>query len=147
MLRKHLTAAALSGAALLATAAPALAAGNGDAASRKAVFSPAIYAEGTAWGTNPNGDLPAPNDHNRHSYDDLFVFTNGADGQLPVAEAAPGTPGYNAGRWAVRMVTWAPSSTPTVLTDNDQVEMYLASGSLSVTETDNYFSCPLLPVK
>jgi len=125
---------------------PALAQGNGngDAASRPAMFTPSLYADGEVWGTNLNGPLPAPNANNRGSFDDLYVVTN--RDQLPVAEAAPG-PGYNGGRWAVVEVTWVYPEDAVLLTSRDQVHKYLAAGKLTDKEIGVYFSCPLLPVK
>ena len=55
-------------------------------------FNPAIYADGELWSTKGLKDFPPPNDHNLQSFDKLFSFTNGAAGQFPVAEAAPGKP-------------------------------------------------------
>jgi hypothetical protein len=61
-------------------------------------FVPALYADGEFWGTKATTLLPAPNDRNIQSFDKLFVVTNGAVGQLPVTEAAPGNRQYNGGR-------------------------------------------------
>ncbi|MBI4463516.1 MAG: hypothetical protein HY647_02320 [Acidobacteria bacterium] len=69
-------------------------------------FGPSVYGDGKAWGTKSAATLPAPNDHNLQSFDKLFVFVNGAMGQLPVAEAAPGNPMYNGGRWFTHTVVW-----------------------------------------
>jgi len=125
---------------------PAAAQGNGEEASRPAIFTPTLYADGEVWGTNLNGPLPAPNANNRHSFDDLYVATNGVDGQMPVAEAAPGS-GYNGGRWAVVEVTWADPADAVLLTSSDQVQAYVDAGMLTTHEAGVYFSCPLLPVK
>jgi hypothetical protein len=138
-------AATLATVTLLATPATAQG-GNGAQASRKAVFQGVIYADGQLFGTNGNGALPAPTDANRASYDDLFLVTNGVDGQLPVAEAAPG-PSYNGGRWAVVQLTWQDPTTAVELRSSSQVHMYLEAGALMASEAGVYFSCPLLPVK
>ena len=55
-------------------------------------FSPALYGDGEVWGTKGAAAIPAPREHNRHSFDVLYVITNSNNpqGQLPVAEAAPG---------------------------------------------------------
>ena len=58
-------------------------------------FSAGVYADGEAWGTKATTSLPAPNGKNNQSFDKIFVFTNGAEGQLPVGEAAPGNPSSN----------------------------------------------------
>lgn len=115
-------------------------------------FSPAIYGDGVAWGTKGLADLPAPNDHNAQSFDKLFQFTNGAAGQLPVAEAAPGNPNYNGGRWNAQSVTWTAAGLAAhdplpVLTSYDEVMFHYNLGHLSITSANSYFECPLLPVK
>ena len=125
---------------------PALAQGNGDQASRPAIFEGVLWADGELYGTNLNGTLPTPNANNRQSYDDLYQVTNGVAGQRPVAEAAPG-PGYNGGRWAVITTTWVDPEDAVLLTSSDQVDDYVAAGKLTVAEARMYFSCPLLPVK
>jgi hypothetical protein len=124
----------------LALAAPASAAGNGEQASRKAVFAGVIYADGDLYGTNLNAPLPAPTEANRSSYDDLYLIA----GQMPVAEAAPG-PHYNGGRWAVVNLAWTDPSMAVELTSKAQIDQYLEIGALTATEAGVYFSCPLLP--
>lgn len=110
-------------------------------------FTPAIYADGIAWATKGLGPLPAPNDHNNQSFDKLFVFTNGAEGQLPVAEAAPGNPEYNGGRWNAHMATWFVMGDPPLVKSYAELEGYVVDGFLMITPADNYFECPLLPFK
>lgn len=79
-----------------------------------------------------------------HSFDVLYVFESGAPGQLPVAEAAPGQPGYNGGRWIVTEVSYTGAALP-VLTSNEQVEQALADGELVVTDGDAArFVCPVI---
>jgi hypothetical protein len=121
----------------LVFAVPAFAAGPN--------FGPAIYADGEAWGTKGTTNLPAPNDLNRQSFDGLFKFTNGAEGQLPVAEAAPGNPAYNGGRWIEYNVTWV--GTPELVTSYAQLHALKLAGLVTIIETGNYFQCPLLPAK
>jgi len=108
-------------------------------------FGPAIYADGEAWGTKGNGDLPAPTENNRQSFDGLFKFTNGVDGQLAVAEAAPGNPAYNGGRWIEYFVTW--TGDPELVTSYAQLHALVQAGEVTVVESGAYFQCPLLPVK
>ena len=59
-------------------------------------FMPSLYGDGEVWGTKGTTTLPAPNEHNRQSFDVLYVITNSNNpqGQLPVSEAAPGNPSY-----------------------------------------------------
>lgn len=121
-------------AALLVAAVPAFAAGPN--------FGSAILADGQTWGTKGNATLPAPNPHNRQSFDGLYKFTTQA---LPVAEAAPGNPAYNGGRWIEYSVTW--NVTPVMVTSFADLEPLINSGAVTVHETGTYFQCPLLPDK
>jgi hypothetical protein len=129
---------------LLAAALPAFA----DAPN----FGPAIYADGKAWGTKGLSDLPAPNGKNDHSFDILYRFTNGAPGQLAVAEASPGNPEFNGGRWNVMLATWTEAaiselSELPVLMSDEALLAYVAAGYITVVSGNEYFLCPLLPVK
>ena len=112
-------------------------------------FSAGVYGDGQAWGTKGTTTLPAPNPNNEQSFDKIYSFTNGAEGQLAVAEAAPGNPNYNGGRWWGHTATWtadAPSPLP-VLTSYDEVMSYADQGYLILEDAESYFQCPLLPVK
>jgi hypothetical protein len=122
---------------------------GGILANKAPNFSAGVYGDGQAWGTKGTTTLPAPNENNQQSYDKIYVFTNGAEGQLPVAEAAPGNPNYNGGRWWAQMATWtadAPSPAP-VLTSYDELMEYAGQGLITIVDAANYFQCPLLPVK
>jgi hypothetical protein len=112
-------------------------------------FEAGVYADGAAWGTKGTTSLPAPNGNNQQSFDKIFVVTNGAEGQLPVGEAAPGNPMYNGGRWWVHTATWtdgSPNPLP-VLTSYDEVMYHASMGHLIIEDAEVYFQCPLLPVK
>jgi hypothetical protein len=117
-------------------------------------FGPALYGDGEVWGTKGAANLPAPNDHNLQSFDKLFVIVNGAPGQMPVAEAAPGNPMYNGGRWFTHTVMWLIPNPP-VVTSYEQIEMHEDLGELAIAAGSpggpgappDYFECPLLPVK
>lgn len=108
-------------------------------------FNPAIYADGEVWATKGLGTLPPPNGHNNQSFDKLYVFPND-NNQLPVAEAAPGNPNYNGGRWWAQRVTWLIPHPPIVMS-YAELEGYRADGFLMIEATTNYFECPLLPFK
>ncbi len=153
MLRKF-TLIAMLAALVLTIAAPAF------ADPGKPTFGPALYADGEAWGTKAATVLPAPNGKNNHSYDKLFVITNSNNPapQLPVAEAAPGNPAYNGGRWYTHTVEWtaagfAAHGTVPVLTSYQDVMLHAGLGHLSITAGSfeggppAFFLCPLLPVK
>lgn len=109
-------------------------------------FTAAIYADGTAWATKGLSDLPAPNEYNQQSFDLLFGFVNGADGQLAVSEAGPGNPLYNGGRWDLQLAMWLIADPPVVVS-YDEVMWHVAQGDLVTTPAYSYFLCPLLPLK
>jgi hypothetical protein len=112
-------------------------------------FSAGVYADGQTWGTKGTTSLPAPNDNNQGSFDMIFVVTNGAEGQMPVGEAAPGNPMYSGGRWWAHTATWIedlPHPKP-VLTSYDEVMLHAGLGHLIIADAGVYFQCPLLPVK
>lgn len=118
-------------------------------------FGPAIYADGEVWGTTGLAPLPEPNGHNEQSFDPLYIFTNGATGQLPVAEAAPGNPLFNGGRWETVAVTWLAAGMDyyggvlPVLMSSEQVLDEADAGHLELgghpAGPPPYFECPLLP--
>ena len=123
-------------------------------------FMPSLYGDGEMWGTKGTTVLPAPNDHNLHSFDVLYVITNSnnPNGQLPVAEAAPGNPDYNGGRWFTHTVEWTAAGfmdrgIVPVLTSEVDIENHEDLGHLIITPGSFpggpavYFQCPLLPVK
>jgi len=117
-------------------------------------FGPHIHADGVDWGTKVTTPLPAPNGNNAHSFDKLYVVTNGADGQLPVGDAAPGNPDYRGGRWKTWTATWAdevPHAIPVLMSEED-ILFHAGLGHLTIVKGSPggpppYFSCPLLPVK
>lgn len=120
------------------------------AAAGKPNFGPAIYADGVAWGTKGVSGLPAPNDNNLQSYDILYVFTNGADGQLPVSDSSPRNRYYNGGRWFTHTATW--NTAPILLKSYEDVMFHYSQGDLDISPGSpggppDYFECPLLPVK
>ena len=122
-------------------------------------FGPQLYADGEVWGTKAAAILPAANDNNLQSFDKLFVITNSNNpaGQMPVAEAAPGNPNYNGGRWYTQTVEWtadgmAAHNTLPVLTSYDDIMLHYDLGHLHITAgtlvggPPAFFESPLLPV-
>jgi len=123
-------------------------------------FGPAIYADGDTYGTKGTTVLPAPNEYNRQSFDALYVITNSNNpqGQLPVAEAAPGNPAYNGGRWFTHTVEWTEQGfldhgIVPILKSADEVHFHEQLGHLVITPGSFpdgpavFFQCPLLPDK
>lgn len=121
-------------------------------------FAPALYADGEVFATQGVAPLQAPTDANVQSFDKLFVIINGADGQLPVGEAAPGNPDFNGGRWFTHTVVWTEAGMDAhdplpVLTSYADIQVHYELGHLEITAGSPpggppaYFECPLLPVK
>jgi hypothetical protein len=149
---RKLTSISLAVAFVFAFAAVAMAAGPS--------FNAAIWGDGELWSTKGLSTLPAPNAHNVQSFDKLYVIINSNNplGQLPVAEAAPGNPAYNGGRWFTHTVEWTQAGfdahgTVPVLTSYDDIMVHYNLGHLDITPGSfiggpmPYFECPLLPVK
>jgi len=119
-------------------------------------FGPALYGDGEVWGTKGAAALPAPNGKNDQSFDKLFVIINGAPGQLAVAEAAPGNPAFNGGRWFTHTVMWTAAGMEAhdplpVLMSYEDIQLHYSLGHLAIAPgspnaTPDYFLCPLLPV-
>jgi hypothetical protein len=121
-------------------------------------FSAAVYGDGQLWGTKATTLLPPPNRNNLQSFDRLFVFVNGAPGQLPVSEAAPGNTNYNGGRWFTHTAMWTGAGLEAldplpVLKSYNDIQLHESLGHLAIAPgspaggPSAYFQCPLLPVK
>jgi len=130
------------------------------AAPGKPNFVPALWADGRAWGTKAAAIIPAPTSANMHSFDKLFIITNSnnPNGQMPVAEAAPGNPAYNGGRWYAQTVMWTEAGFAShgevpVLKSYQELMVHYQSGHLTIMPGSPeggpppFFECPLLPVK
>ncbi len=124
-------------------------------------FGPSLYGDGAVWGSKGANAIPAPNGKNLKSFDKLVVFSgnNLPVDQLPVAEATPGNPAFNGGRWFTHTVTWNRSfinenmgNLPTLKSYAD-IMFHANQGDLIITAgppqdgPPAYFECPLLPVK
>ena len=122
---------------------------GGGLGNRAPDFSAGVYADGREWGTKGATTLPAPNGTNEQSFDPIVVFTNGAEGQLPVGQAAPGNAMYNGGRWWAFQATWIADlpHEKGVLTSYEEVMFHASLGHLIVEDLAVYFQCPLLPIK
>lgn len=135
------------------------AASAAQAAPGKPNFMPALYGDGDVWGTKFTAEIKGPNGRNDQSYDGLYIIRNHPDGQLPVAEAAPGNPAYNGGRWDVNQVYWtadgftAYAGDVPVLMSYDEIlyeesmgHVLVMAGTFDGGPPQN-FVCPMLPVK
>lgn len=141
---------ALSAAAALLAAGPALARAGG--ATRVAG---AIWAHGDLYDTvlTPTAFRAPPS----HSVDLLYNFgMSGLQGQRSVSESAPGDPTYNGGRWWVQMVVFTPEGIAVHDPDGDgtvdfelttaaDVLHHAALGHVEIFDTGVYFECPMLP--
>lgn len=123
-------------------------------------FSAGIWADGETYGSKRTTELPAPNTHNIQSYDPLFVIinSNNPEGQLAVAEAAPGNVAFNGGRWITYTAWWTDEGfeefgTVPVIHSYAELLVYYMYGYLDMEVGSPeggpppYFQCPLLPVK
>jgi hypothetical protein len=98
-----------------------------------------IYANDELFtGVNAPRDLP-----NSGKFDTIYVL---GPGLASVADAAPGDPDYNGGRWEVRVVTWN-TIAPTQFTNSDQVEAAAVAGQISIGDVVRRFECPLIPMR
>jgi hypothetical protein len=76
--------------------------------------------------------------------DNIYPFTNGAEGQLPVAAVAPGDTDYHGGKWAVHLVTWMVDVEPEILTSEAEVLDAYMDGDLTITRVlEADFKCPI----
>lgn len=106
-------------------------------------FTGRIYADNDVWATRGVADLPFPNDNNEQSYDELFPSPG--IGLLAVAEAAPGSPDYNGGRWAVHPLTWHVE--PKQLKSYTEIQQYVSADKISFPDDPvDAFECPLVRI-
>jgi hypothetical protein len=76
-------------------------------------------------------------------FDTIYAL---GEGLANVADAAPGAPGYNGGRWEVRMVTFL-TIPPTQFTNAEDVLDAEAQGQISIGPVVRRFECPLIPIQ
>jgi len=99
-----------------------------------------VYANDVVWASFDAADFkPAP----AESLDRIFMLVG--EGLIPVAEASPGDPEYNGGRWEVHMVRFV-GMAPTQFTNDEDLWYHASLGHLEIGEPVRYFECPLLRV-
>lgn len=141
--RRMLGVAAAVAAASLGLAAPAAA----------GVSGPAFYVDGKFYRTVGTPTDLSGTGAPAHAWDVIYDF-GGA--QLNVAEAAPGDPGYNGGRWQVHALMF-PGGYAAALADGDvdgdgvidsaeEVQAALAAGSAVDGGVVKRFECPAIPL-
>jgi len=76
--------------------------------------------------------------------DPIYSFTNGAEGQLPVAGVGPGSGKYHGGAWAVHLVAW--NTTPYLITSDEELFAAEDAGDVTITRVPEAdFRCPVQP--
>ncbi len=92
-----------------------------------------------------------------HSTDVIYSFMmSGLAGQRSVADAGPGDPDFNGGRWSVHIATFTAQGVLVFdqdddgyvdeeLTNSDQVHEAADLGYIILSPANFYFECPLLP--
>jgi hypothetical protein len=141
----------LATAAVVAVAAAGAAVGTAPASA--GVGGPAFYVDGDLYRTVGTPTDLSGTDAPAHAWDVIYEFFGA---QLNVAEAAPGDPGYNGGRWQVHGLAF-PSGYAAALADGDtdgdgvldstaEVDAALATGSAVDTGVVKQFECPAIPL-
>jgi hypothetical protein len=134
---RRLAAAATGAALLISVAASAVAAGGPP--------SLAFYVDDVRYRT-----VGTPTDFSTtgapdFAFDEIYALGSGL---VNVAEAKPGDTDFNAGRWMVLPVTWAPGVTPVQLTNAEAVHAWAETGMLTIATTPvRQFECPVIPVQ
>ena len=130
-MRRFIAVAALIGAAVLGSTAPASA-----VAAKSFLFHDGDIVRTVV----PPSPLPGG------GLDPFFSVTNGAEGQLGIAGVAPGDGPYHGGAWAVNVVTFNEGVTPYLLTSDEAVFAAEAAGDVTVTRDPSQdFLCPVQP--
>lgn len=112
-------------------------------------------APATAFGAKPgfgqlyyNGDIVrtiVPPSNTDKGLDDIYMVTNGIEGQLGIASVSPGDPDYHGGHWIVNEVTFNDGVTPYALTSEEAVLQAQADGDVTIVWNTDSFLCPIQP--
>jgi hypothetical protein len=116
------------------------------------VEGPAFYVDGVTYRTVATPTDLSGTSAPAHAWDVIYEF-GGA--QLNVAEAAPGQPGYNGGRWQVHGLSFPNGYAAAVaagdldgdgvLDSSAEVEAALTAGATVDVGVVNQFVCPVIP--
>ena len=126
--------------ALLLVSATLAHAGAASDSSAIVNLTPVIYANDVLYGTVVTRNTDFSQAHPAQSLDTIYTFST----QNSVADAAPGEPGFNGGRWEVRPVTWNTDSY--LITNATNVLAAAARGDLTIGDPVRYFVCTLIPL-
>ena len=126
--RRLLVGAAVTGALIAASAAPAVASvGRGN-----------LFLHGAVVGTV----VPPVSVPDGSGRDPFYAVTNGAPGQLGIAGVGPGDAGYHGGHWEFFSVTF--TTAPYLLTSGEAVMAAKVNGDVIVLRLPgNDFLCPV----
>lgn len=133
----------------------ALAVALSASAARAIRAANAIWVDGSLYDTviTDTSFLAPP----EQSTDTIYSFmTSGLTGQRSIADAAPGDPDFNGGRWSVKMVVFTAQGVQLFDPDGDgavnfemmsdaELLQHAADGDVEIYETTFYFECPVLP--
>ena len=141
--------------AITALAAGALLLAGTASAARATRVAAAIWVDNVLYDTVvTDTSFTSPPEH---STDTIYSFMmSGLSGQRSIADAAPGDPAFNGGRWSVRAVVFTPAGLAAFDPDGDGVANFElgnvadllheeALGHVEIFETSIYFECPVLP--
>lgn len=143
-MRRALFTALVAGLVLVAPASLAGAAGAGG------VTGPAFYVDGTLYRTVGTPTDLTGTGAPASSFDTIYEFFGV---QTNVADAAPGQPGYNGGRWMVHGVTFADYDAAVAAFDandsgdldsDEEVEAAIAAGAATDGGVIKSFVCPAI---
>jgi hypothetical protein len=121
-------------------------------AAAAGVTGPAFYVDGELYrtvGTPTNFEGTGAPDS---SFDTIYAFIEGE--QRNVAEAAPGDPDFNGGRWIVQGLSFTDYDAAVAMYDTnmsgdfdsaEEVEAAIAGGAATTMELTR-FECPVIPV-
>ena len=139
---------------LMAAGGLAVAAGLGLAVPASAgVGDAAFYVDGNTYRTVGTPTELSGTGAPAQAWDVIYEFSGE---QLNVAEAAPGTPGYNGGRWMVHLLSF-PDGYEAAVTAGDldgdgvldsaaEVDAALAAGAAVDLGVVRQFECPVIPL-
>jgi len=132
MLKRLLLSAALCGALLGASAAPAFAA-----------RPPFVFPGGCCYYEDEIvRTVVPPSSFPKEGRDDFFAVMGGVAGQKGVVDVAPGDVGYHGGHWAFHAVTW--NVAPYLLTSSEDVHDAASAGHVAVARVPSMdFLCPI----
>ena len=143
-MKKELIGAAIAAGLVLAPAVASAAPGRSSGAGGVTPGA-AFYVDGATYRTVGTPTDLSGTGAPAHSFDAIYAI----DGQLNVAEAAPGDRDYNGGRWKVYGVdvTDAMAAGPDgVFTSEEEVLAAVDDGKASLVATGVSFVCPVIPM-